>query len=49
MNYPQTRLTDISFVAFDTETTDLFPIMHLLVEIGAVHFPLDGRELATFQ
>jgi DNA polymerase-3 subunit epsilon len=36
-------------VAFDTETTGLFPIMHRLVEIGAVHFPLAGRELATFQ
>jgi DNA polymerase III epsilon subunit family exonuclease len=36
-------------VAFDTETTGLFPIMHRLVEIGAVRFRLDGRELATFE
>jgi DNA polymerase-3 subunit epsilon len=49
MNYTQQRLTDVSFVALDTETTGLFPIMHRLVEIGAVRFRLDGRELATFQ
>jgi DNA polymerase III epsilon subunit-like protein len=44
-----THLTDITFLAFDTETTGLFPIMHRLVEIGAVCFRLDGHELATFQ
>jgi DNA polymerase III subunit epsilon len=49
MNHAQPRLTDITFLAFDTETTGLFPIMHRLVEIGAVRFRLDGRELATFQ
>jgi DNA polymerase-3 subunit epsilon len=49
MHHAQPRLTDITFVAFDTETTGLFPIMHRLVEIGAVRFRLDGRELATFQ
>jgi DNA polymerase III alpha subunit (gram-positive type) len=49
MNYTQPRLTDVSFVALDTETTGLFPIMHRLVEIGAGRFRLDGRELATFQ
>jgi DNA polymerase III epsilon subunit-like protein len=48
MNYTQLRLTNITFLAFDTETTGLFPIMHRLVEIGAVRFRLDGRELATF-
>jgi DNA polymerase III epsilon subunit family exonuclease len=42
-------LTDITFLAIDTETTGLFPIMHRLVEIGAVRFRLDGRELATFE
>jgi DNA polymerase III subunit epsilon len=42
-------LTDVTFVAFDTETTGLFPIMHRLVEVGAVRFRLDGQELATFQ
>ena len=49
MYYAQPRLTDITFVALDTETTDLQPIMHRLVEIGAVRFRLDGWELATFQ
>src|ERR1700752_4632657 len=49
MNYTQLRLTDITFLAFDTETTGLFPIMHQLVEVGAVRFRLDGHELATFE
>jgi DNA polymerase III subunit epsilon len=49
MNHAQPRLTDITFLAFDTETTGLFPIIHRLVEIGAIRFRLDGRELATFQ
>jgi DNA polymerase III epsilon subunit family exonuclease len=49
MNHAQPRLTEITFLAFDTETTGLFPIMHRLVEVGAVRFRLDGRELATFQ
>jgi hypothetical protein len=34
MNQAQPRLTDITFLALDTETTGLFPIMHRLVEIG---------------
>jgi DNA polymerase-3 subunit epsilon len=49
MNDTQPRLTDVSFVALDTETTGLFPIMHRLVEVGAVRFRLNGQELATFQ
>ena len=49
MYHAQSRLTDITVVAFDTETTGLFPIMHRLVEVGAVRFRLDGCELATFQ
>jgi DNA polymerase III subunit epsilon len=49
MNFTQPRLTDVTFIAFDTETTGLYPIMHRLVEIGAVRFRLDGGELATFQ
>jgi DNA polymerase-3 subunit alpha (Gram-positive type) len=36
-------------VAFDTEPTGLQPIVHRLVEGGAVRFRLDGHELATFQ
>jgi len=42
-------LTDLTFLALDTETTGLFAVMHRLVEIGAIRFRLDGRELATFQ
>lgn len=49
MYHAQPRLTDITFVALDTETTGLQPIVHRLVEIGAVRFRLDGWELATFQ
>jgi hypothetical protein len=49
MNHAQPHLTDITLLALDTETTGPFPIMHRLVEIGAVRFRLDGRELATFQ
>jgi hypothetical protein len=48
MYHDQLRLTDITCVAFDTETTQPFPIRHLLVEVGAIRFWLDSRELATF-
>jgi hypothetical protein len=41
-------LADVMSIAFDTETTDLFPIMHGLVEVDAVRFRLDGHELAAF-
>jgi DNA polymerase III epsilon subunit family exonuclease len=43
------RLADVTFLAFDTETTGLHPIVHRLVEVGAVRFRLDGFELTTFQ
>jgi len=49
MYHAQPRLTNITFVAFDTETTGLHPIVHRLVEIGAVRFRLDGCGTATFQ
>jgi DNA polymerase-3 subunit epsilon len=49
MYHAQSRLTDLTFLAFDTETTGLFPIRHRLVEVGAIRFGLDGRELTTFQ
>lgn len=32
MHYAQSRLTDITIVTFDTETTGLQPIMHRLVD-----------------
>jgi DNA polymerase III epsilon subunit family exonuclease len=49
MRQNQRRLSEITFLAFDTETTGLHPIMHRLVEVGAVRFRLDGHELASFQ
>jgi DNA polymerase III epsilon subunit family exonuclease len=49
MHHAQPRLTNITFVAFDTETTGLQPIVHRLVEVGAVRFRLDGHETSTFQ
>jgi Exonuclease len=49
MDHAQPRLTDITFVAFDTETTGLLPLMHRLLEVGAIRFRLNGHELATFQ
>jgi DNA polymerase-3 subunit epsilon len=49
MRQDQRQLSDVTFLALDTETTGLFPIVHRLVEVGAVRFRLDGRNLATFQ
>jgi DNA polymerase III subunit epsilon len=42
-------LTEVKFVAFDLETTGLFPVVNRIVEFGAVRFTLDGRELAAWQ
>jgi DNA polymerase III alpha subunit (gram-positive type) len=49
MHYTPQRLTDGAIVALDTEATGIFLIVHRLVEVGAVRFRLEGRELATFQ
>jgi DNA polymerase III epsilon subunit-like protein len=43
------RRAVVTLLAFDTDTTGLFPIMHRLVEGEAVQFRSDGRELGTFQ
>jgi DNA polymerase III epsilon subunit-like protein len=48
MQQDHRRLAGVTFIALDTKTTGLLPIMHRLVEIGTVRFRLDGRELATF-
>ena len=42
-------LTEVEFVAFDLETTGLFPVVNRIVEFGAVRFRLDGLELATWE
>lgn len=42
-------LTELEFVAFDLETTGLFPVINRIVEFGAVRFRLDGRELGTWE
>jgi DNA polymerase III epsilon subunit family exonuclease len=42
-------LSEVLFIAFDTETTGLSPVVGRLVEVAAVRFTLDGRELAVFQ
>jgi DNA polymerase III epsilon subunit-like protein len=49
MRRDQRRPSEVTFVALDTETTVLFPMMHRLVEIGTVRFRSDGHELASFQ
>jgi DNA polymerase III epsilon subunit len=49
MTQDHRSLTDLTFLALDTETTGLQPIVHRLVEVGAVRFRLDGHETATFQ
>jgi DNA polymerase III epsilon subunit family exonuclease len=43
------RLTETEFIAFDLETTGLFPIVNRIVEFGAVRFRLDGGELGTWE
>jgi DNA polymerase III epsilon subunit family exonuclease len=43
-----TPLSDIEFVAFDTETTGLSPVVAKLVELSGVKFKYDGEIVSTF-
>jgi DNA polymerase III epsilon subunit family exonuclease len=45
---PDAPLTDLEFVAFDTETTGCASATGRMVEIGAVRFRFDGTELDRF-
>lgn len=45
---PDRQLTEVDFVAFDLETTGLYPVANHIVEFGAVRFRLDGGESAHF-
>jgi len=49
MRQDRRPLSEVSFIAFDTETTGLSPVVGRLVEVAAVRFRLDGRELDAFQ
>ena len=42
-------LPEVEFLAFDLETTGLFPIACHIVEFGAVRFRWDGSELEWFE
>lgn len=48
MPEPSQKIEDTVFIAFDTETTGLFPIAGKLVELGAVKFRYGGKILDTF-
>lgn len=41
-------LAGCEFVAFDLETTGLYPYCHRIAELGAVRFRSDGTELARY-
>lgn len=46
---PEQQLKDVTFIAFDTETTGLYPVANRLVEVGAVRFDIDGEEASVFE
>jgi DNA polymerase-3 subunit epsilon len=46
---PDLKIEDAAFIAFDTETTGLYPVSARLVEIGATRFGSGGDEIAVFE
>lgn len=46
--YSNLPLQECEFVAFDLETTGLHPVWSKIIEIGAIRFRLDGREIGRF-
>lgn len=46
---PDGSIDSCEFVAFDLETTGLHPVWARIVEIAAVRFRCDGREVGRFQ
>jgi DNA polymerase-3 subunit epsilon len=43
------KLKDATFIAFDTETTGLYPLASRLVEIGACRFHSSGERISVFE
>jgi DNA polymerase-3 subunit epsilon len=46
---PDLPVEKATFIAFDTETTGLYPVSARLVEIGATRFGAGGDEIAVFE
>ncbi|MFH1312106.1 MAG: exonuclease domain-containing protein [Candidatus Eisenbacteria bacterium] len=49
MATPDLEMDKATFIAFDTETTGLYPVSARLVEIGATRFTAAGDEIAVFE
>jgi DNA polymerase-3 subunit epsilon len=49
MPRPDLELEDATFIAFDTETTGLYPVASRLLEIGAVRFDAAGEPISVFE